>query len=61
MFVNHSKSIGYKSRKKCHGVKQGGKRTKANEPQNAVKSAKNGIHTCVCHYFFVLLPRKIFF
>ena len=25
------------------------------EQQNAVKSAKNGIHTCVCHYFFVLL------
>ena len=55
MFVNHYKSIGYKSRKKCNGVKQGGKRTKANGPQNAVKSAKNGIHACVCHYFFVLL------
>ena len=32
MFLNHYKSIGYKSRKKCNGVKQGGKCTKANEP-----------------------------
>ena len=31
MFVNHYKSIGYKN-KKCHGVKQGSKPIKANEP-----------------------------